>query len=270
MPFSPFEGNPYLIELLTPAQAAADLDAALERFKARYTRILASGSVVSVPDNPMGHLRFTALETLAFLDLPVKPEQLLVHLNSFHRRADLDELLAGYRDLGVRYLLCVSGDGSSRLPRLEPADLGRRSQAVTSVELLAYIREHYPCFRPGAAFNPWEPKAGELDKLRRKLAAGGEFLITQPLLAAGELFAPPPGCRAPFILGAWLSDKTDLLADCLGLAAGNLPAAYDARRNLVELEERYPGRALYLSLLSFKRDWQALLPRLKCAPGAMV
>jgi methylenetetrahydrofolate reductase (NADPH) len=263
-----FTDTPYLIELLTPSQASVDLDAALERFQARYTRILKSGSMISIPDNPLGQLRFTALETLTYLELEPAPEQLLVHLNTFHRRADLDELLAGLLEMGVRNLLCVSGDGSSRLPRLEPADLGCRTQSVTSVELLTYIRTRYPAFRLGAAYNPYEPAGHELDKLKRKLAAGAEYLITQPLIAGngGADFLSPPDCPAPFIPGAWLSDKLGLLAECLGILEDNLPALYNARGNLRQLEQRYPGKPIYLSLLSFKQEWQPLLSRLKCVP----
>lgn len=266
-----FADSPYLIELLTPSQAVLDLEAALKRFAERCARILACGCLVSIPDNPLGRLHFTALETLAYLGLEVAPERLLVHLNTFHRRADLDELLAGLEALGVRNLLCVSGDGSSRLPKLEPEDLGCRTKAVTSVELLSHIRARHPSFRLGAAYNPYEPAEHELDKLKRKQEAGAEFLITQPLIAgsaAADLYTLPPDCPARFIPGAWLSDNLALLADCLGIPAESLPAVYDGRRNLQLLERRYPEKPLYLSLLSFKQDWRALLPNLKLAPSA--
>jgi len=268
-----FTDTPYLIELLTPSQASVDLDAALERFGKRYTRILKSGSMVSIPDNPLGRLHFTALETLTYLELEPAPEQLLVHLNTFHRRADLDELLAGLLEMDVRNLLCVSGDGSSRLPKLEPEDLGCDTQSVTSVELLTYIRTRYPAFRLGAAYNPYEPADHELDKLKRKLEAGAEFLITQPLIAGNagpDDLTPLPGCPAQFIPGAWLSDKLGLLAECLGIPEENLPALYNAHGNLRQLEQRYPGKPIYLSLLSFKQEWQPLLSRLKFVPDPSV
>ena len=119
-----FAGNPNLIELLTPRQDRPDFEEALVRFGERYRRILDFGGVVSIPDNPMGSLHFSALEVLSYLDLPVEADRLLVHLNTFHRKPDLDETLEAARASGVRHLLVVSGDGGPRLAKLEPADLG--------------------------------------------------------------------------------------------------------------------------------------------------
>ena len=118
-----FSNKPYLIEITTPKQSIADFESTLDRFKNRYLRVLDSDCVVAIPDNPLGNLHFTAIEIISYLELAVDPESLLIHLNSFHRKIDLDEFLSTCSDLGVKYLLCVSGDGSPRLPRLEPADL---------------------------------------------------------------------------------------------------------------------------------------------------
>ena len=260
--------NPYLIELLTPSQASKDLDRALARFRERYLKILASGSVISIPDNPLGNLHFTALEILLHLELPVEAEQLLVHMNSFHRRADLDESLAGYRDLGVKYLLCVSGDGGSRLPRLEPADLGSAAKTVTAVELLEYIASRVPGFRLGAAYNHYEPPEHEREKLKQKIAAGAGFFITQPVTAGTGSLAPLFSTGLSVILGAWMSDNIELLYQCLGTHEQAPSSAYGGEANLRSLHAQYPHQSFYLSLLSFARDWNALLPRLKRAPEA--
>jgi len=126
---------------------------------------------------------FRQNEIISYLELAVDPENLLIHLNSFHRKIDLDEFLSTCSRLGVKYLLCVSGDGSPRLPRLEPADLAMNCNTVTSVELIKYIHAEYPgCFTIGAAFNHYDPLEDELDKLGRKRDAGAEFVITQPVL----------------------------------------------------------------------------------------
>ncbi len=80
--------SPYIIELLTPKQSDDDFEERLEVFAERYRRILDAGTAVSIPDNPMGNVHFTALEVMDFLDLPVDTGRTLLHLNSFHLKAD--------------------------------------------------------------------------------------------------------------------------------------------------------------------------------------
>jgi methylenetetrahydrofolate reductase (NADPH) len=128
---------------LTKAKSE-DFENALDRFKNRYLRVLDSDCVVAIPDNPLGNLHFTATEIISYLELAVDPESLLIHLNSFHRKIDLDEFLSTCSEPGVKYLLCVSGDGSPRLPRLEPADLAMNCNTVTTVELIKYIHAEHP------------------------------------------------------------------------------------------------------------------------------
>jgi methylenetetrahydrofolate reductase (NADPH) len=272
---TPFIRNSYIIELLTPSQASKDIDKALENFREKYLKILASGSVVSIPDNPLGTPRFTASEVLSYLDLPVEPEQLLIHVNSFHRLADLDESLNAWGELGVKYLLCVSGDGSSRLPKLEPFELGSDAKTVTAVELLRYISARTPSFHLGAAYNQYEPHQDENEKLEKKITAGAGFLITQPViaglagLAGQDSLAPIASAGLPIFKGAWMSDNVDLLTRCLGGPEQALPGAYNGGRNLRLLHAQYPHQGLYLSLLSFAQDWNSLLPNLKRAPSAL-
>ncbi len=266
-----FAGNPSLIELLTPRQNQEDFEEALVRFGERYRKILDFGGVVSIPDNPMGSLHFAALEVLSYLDLPVHPDRLLVHLNTFHRRADLDETLDAARAVGVRHLLVVSGDGGPRLGKLEPADLGSPAQAVTSVELLAYIHAHHPgAFVTGVAYNPYEPPEHERAKLARKIEAGARFLVTQPVIGdradvrelatiGGPVSTGGPAAGLPVYVGAWMSRKVELLFECVGRPAEPLPA-YDPEANLRELPRAYPGFGLYYSMLSFKKEWAGLLP----------
>ena len=177
--------RPYIIELLTPKQTDQDFEQKLEVFAQRYRRILDSGAIVSVCDNPLGNIHFTAMEVVGFLGLPLDPECTLLHLNSFHRKIDFDLFLRDARERGLRYLLVVSGDGGPRLTRLEPADLGLTTNTATSVELLRYIeREHGGFFTCGVAYNQYEPLKEEREKLHRKLDAGARFNITQPVIAA--------------------------------------------------------------------------------------
>ena len=241
----------HLIELLAPRQDAPDIDAALEKFADRYGRGLRTGYVLSVPDNPMGTVRFRASEVLRELDLEIVPERLILHVNTFHTRQDLDDILATAHDLGVKYLLAVSGDGGERLPRLEPASLGLSSRTVTAVELLRYIhREHPRRFVCGVAFNPYEPQDHELARLRRKVDAGARFIITQPVIGYEPRLAPSESPGLPVVVGAWMSKRVELLSQCVGVPLPEVDD-YDPVENLKALQQFYPGHALYLSLLDF-------------------
>jgi methylenetetrahydrofolate reductase (NADPH) len=186
------------------------------------------------------------------LQLKVPPEQVLVHLTTFHVREALDEILQRAQRLGVRYLLVISGDGGERLPKLSPASIGLNVNAVTSVELLAYIRRAYPgVFTCGVAFNPYEPPDHELEKLRRKIDAGAAFICTQPVLGFHERVGGLAEFGLPLMIDAWMSKKLDLLVDCIGYA---LPAtqAYDPVANLKELRRHYPAARICLVLANLK------------------
>ena len=94
---------PYLIEILTPLRGHIDNgNVALKRFEARYRRVIGSGCAVSIPDNPMGILRFSALKALDKFDLPVDPEKLIVNLNTFHTKEELDAFLKTAHQKGIR------------------------------------------------------------------------------------------------------------------------------------------------------------------------
>jgi methylenetetrahydrofolate reductase (NADPH) len=255
----PMPNPKYIIELLTPKQSEEDFESKLEIFKKRYIRILERGAMASVPDNPLGNLHFTAMEVLGFLELPLDPEKTLLHLNTFHRRKDVDTFLSEARDRGLKRLLVVSGDGGPRLPKLEPADIGAGSKSVTSVEMLEFIRKEYPgVFQCGVAFNQYEPREDEAFKLERKIEAGAEFVITQPLLGRDGTPDFLGGKRLPVWIGAWMSKRVDLLCQCIDRTFD--PAMnWDAEENLNLLSRCFPGYGLYLAQLNFKREWPRIV-----------
>jgi len=254
-------GTPYLIELLTPKQDDDDFEARLEVFAERYRRILDAGAVVSIPDNPMGNVHFTAIEVMDFLDLPVDPERTLLHLNSFHFKSDMDAFLRAAADGGLTKLLVISGDGGPRLPRLEPSDVGVDAKAVTSVGLLGYIEREFPgVFTCGVAFNQYDPPEHELERLEWKIDAGARFVITQPVMGEDKVVAALADFGLPLFIGAWMSKRVDLLMQCVGLEP-RPDQHYDPFDNLALLDRAYPEFGLYLALLSFKRDWSDLLTR---------
>ncbi|MBN1856949.1 MAG: methylenetetrahydrofolate reductase [Dehalococcoidia bacterium] len=255
-------GTPYLIELLTPKQDDADFEARLEVFAERYQRILDAGAVVSIPDNPMGNVHFTALEVMDFLELPMDPERTLLHLNSFHLKSDMDAFLRTAADRGLHKLLVISGDGGPRLPRLEPADIRVEDKTVTSIVLLGYIEREYPgVFTCGVAFNQYEPPEHELERLRWKIDAGARFAITQPVLGNDPTVASLVDFEIPIFAGAWMSKRIDLLMQCVDREP-EPDMVYSPDENLALLDRTYPEFGLYLALLGFKRDWAGLFTRM--------
>jgi methylenetetrahydrofolate reductase (NADPH) len=254
-------GTPYLIELLTPRQDVEDIEDRLEVFAERYRRILDSGAVVSIPDNPMGNPHFTPLEVTEFLDLPMDPERTLLHLNSFHLRADMDAFLRGAADRGLKQLLVISGDGGPRLPRMEPSDIGMDDKVVTSIVLLRYIEREFPgVFTCGVAFNQYDPPEHEKERLQWKIDAGAQFVITQPVMGVDPVVTSLADFGIPTFVGAWMSKRVDLLMQCVGLEPRE-DASYDPFNNLAVLDSAYPDYGLYLALLPFKRDWADVLTR---------
>ena len=175
---------PYLIEILTPRRSpAAEVESRLQAFGERYRRILESGSGVSIPDNPMGRPRLGALEALAACGLPVNPARTVMNLNTFHSKTELDGLLDAAVEAGLRYLLVVRGDGGPDLSRLAPASIGGRQSVATSMDLLRYIHRAYAGrFVTGVAFNQYNPMPFETDRLQQKIAAGAQFVVTQPVI----------------------------------------------------------------------------------------
>ena len=240
------------VEILTPKQDTEDLDRDLEKFAAKYEKVMEAGYVACITDNPMGLLSFQASEVIPELELPVNPEQLVVHLNTFHTKDHLDEILTTCADMGLKYLLAVSGDGSPRMPKLAPEALGIEANVVRSVELIEYIHRAYPdCFTIGVAFNPYEPQDHELEKMQQKMDAGAEFVITQPIIGQDERVKSLEPFRKPVIIDVWMSKKLYLLSECVGYEISP-DTVYDPIANLKEVKAYYPHHGLYLALLGFK------------------
>ncbi|MBQ7500155.1 MAG: methylenetetrahydrofolate reductase [Clostridia bacterium] len=250
----------YHVEIIPPKQDSEKLEADLELFSSKFDRVMNSGYTASITDNAMGLLAFQGQECIEELGLRAKPDQVLIHLNTFHTKKDLDEILTGCLRLGIRSILAISGDGSTRLPKLSPADIGcTDAMAVTSVELIKYIRGNYPEFTVGAAFNPYEPENHEFDKLERKLDAGASFVITQPIIeknpVVDRLLSGYPDL--PVIIEAWMSKKLYLLSEVVGYPIPE-DAEYDPLGTLEYLKSLYPRCGFYLSLLGFKTQYHLI------------
>ena len=268
-----------LVELVTPRQNAEDLENDMMKFDDRYRLFMENDMVICITDNPLGNLSFMGPEVIEALELPVKAENIIVHLNTFHRKTgeaydpgkeqneqDLDILLQHAQQLGLKTLLCVSGDGGEKLPRLGPEDLGYdpgTTKTITSVQLMEHINKAYAGqFVCGVAFNQYEPAEDELEKLQRKFDAGAKFIITQPVVMNGDsdprieeanaclesMLKLADDNQVQVILEAWISRKlAPLMAECVGydIHFGD----FDPWDNLRAMRDTYPDRNLYLSMV---------------------
>jgi 5,10-methylenetetrahydrofolate reductase len=157
---------PYLVELLSPKRSTDDqTEDLLNRFAERYQRIIDAGFGISIPDNPMGQPRFGALESIDIKGLSINPEKVVMNLNAFHTKTELDELLKKGAKANLRYILVVRGDGGPLLSRLDSKSIGGKQSVATSIDLIRYINTQFPDqFITGAAFNPYNPGPFELSK----------------------------------------------------------------------------------------------------------
>lgn len=255
---------PYFVELLSPKRSADDqIEGTLDRFAERYRRIIDTGCGISIPDNPMGQPRFGALESIDLRGLSVVPERVVMNLNTFHTKSELDALLEKAAKANLRYILVVRGDGGPLLPKLDSKSIGGKLNVATSIDLIRHINTEYPDqFITGAAFNPYNPMPFELNRMKQKIDAGAKYAITQPIIGKDENVDKLKDLNIAVIVEAWMSNNIDLLYRSVGKDKDEKAERYDPFENLKVLHESYPGCCVYLSMLSFKQDWREILPKL--------
>ena len=250
----------YLIELSSLKQDAPDLLDKLDIYKIKYNKIIDSGNCVCLTDNPMGHLAFQGTELIEVLQLPVEEDQVMIHLNTFHTKNDLDNILNSCIELGISKILVISGDGSERLPRLQPYELCFNTKAsITAVELIKYIiKEYQDAFTLGVAFNQYEPENFEFEKLQLKIKAGAEFIITQPVIGDDHIINKlRQNYNIPVFIEVWMSKNLSLLSNCIGY---DLPTeiSYDPLVHLENIQNIYPEYGIYLAFLGFKTQFDLI------------
>jgi len=256
---------PYIIELLSPKRTddgQIDIDL-LDRFAERYQRIVDAGFGLSIPDNPMGQPRMGALESIGLKKLSLDPNKVVMNLNTFHTKNELDEILKRATIAKLKYILVVRGDGGPLLPKLDPKRIGGKHNVATSIDLIRYINNQFPKkFIMGAAFNPYKPASIELKRLNQKIEAGAKYIITQPIIGKDEDVLDLKHLNIPVVVEAWMSKNIDLFYKSVGKQKDDKNAEFDPIENLKSLHNFYPECCVYLSMLSFKRDWADLLPRI--------
>ena len=250
----------YLIELSSPKQDSKTLIEDMEKYRIKYNKIMDSGNCVCLTDNPMGHIAFQGTELIEVLQLPVEEDQVMIHLNTFHTKKDLENILNSCIDLGINKILVISGDGSERLPRLQPDELDFKTKiSITAVELIEYIKKEYQdAFILGVAFNQYEPENFEFKKLDLKIKAGADFIITQPVIRDDHVINKlRQNFDLPVFIEVWMSKNLNLLSNCIGY---DLPddISYDPLNNLENIQNKYPEYGIYLAFLGFKTQFDLI------------
>lgn len=145
-------------------------------------------SAITVADNPLASPRVDAV-TLAGMIHHATGAEVIPHLTGRDRnRLALQSTIMGAHVLGLRSLLCITGDPVRLCQETNTAGVFD----VTSVGLVRMVREfntgqrmhggHSTAFRIGVAVNPnVRNLAGQIDKLLRKIDAGATFALTQPV-----------------------------------------------------------------------------------------
>jgi methylenetetrahydrofolate reductase (NADPH) len=254
----------YMVELLSPKRSADDqIESFLDRFAERYRRIMDAGYGLSIPDNPMGQPRLGALESIQLRGLSVDPAKVVMNLNTFHTKSELDGLLQNAAQANLKHLLVIRGDGGPLLSKLDPKSIGGKLSVATSIDLIRYINMEYSDqFITGAAFNPYNPMPFELNRMKQKIDAGAKYVVTQPIIGRDENVDKLKDLNIPVVVEAWMSKNIDLLYRSVGKDKDERAEKYDPTENLKALHTSYPECCVYLSMLSFKQDWQEILPRI--------
>ena len=251
----------YIIEALTPRVSPGEGNRInFDAFCEKYGKASCFGCAVSIPDNPLGNMRVPALSAVEECRRAFEAEKLLVNLNTFHTKNDLDLFLRATLDRGVRHLLIVRGDGSPNLPRLRPEELDVDGKLVTSIDLLVYIHREYPReFVTGVAFNQYKPLRFEMRKLHEKIEKGAQFIVTQPVIGRDPNVLALKSSGRPLVVEAWMSKNIELLLRSVKADARIETGKYDPVQNLRILRDVFPEEKVYLSLLSSKSDWREAL-----------
>ncbi|MFO7536211.1 MAG: hypothetical protein R6X19_11125 [Kiritimatiellia bacterium] len=110
----------------------------------------------------------------------------------------------------------------------------------------------YPgAFIFGVAFNPYEPQDHVMEKMCRKIDAGAQFIITQPVLGKDERVLALAKLGLPVIVEAWMSKRLSLLSKRVASEISE-GTRCDPMTNLREMVGQYPGCGFCRVLLGVK------------------
>ncbi|MFZ2385231.1 MAG: bifunctional homocysteine S-methyltransferase/methylenetetrahydrofolate reductase [Candidatus Omnitrophota bacterium] len=166
-----------IVELLPPKGADAEkmIDTAL-MLKSRGAKLF------SLPENPLAQVRMSSIAAAGLVKRQALADTIFHYTCRDRNLIGLQSDLLGACALGLDKVLAVTGD---------PASLGSNPEAssvfdLNSIKLVGLIsnmrRELGLDLSIGVAFNPnFENISGQLERLKRKIEAGADFVLTQPV-----------------------------------------------------------------------------------------
>ncbi len=142
------------------------------RFLRRVSSLIGKADFISIPDSPFGKPAPSSLALAVLLrniGVDAVPNYRLIDRNEL---ALLSEMM-GLAELGMKRVLLVGGD---------PPSIGRPT-GLDAVRAITLVREWGVWVKLGVATSL---KPGE--RLRAKLEAGADFVVTQPIQRVEELY----------------------------------------------------------------------------------
>jgi methylenetetrahydrofolate reductase (NADPH) len=100
-----------------------------------------------------------------------------------------------------------------------------------------------------------------LNRMAKKIAAGAQFVVTQPVIGRESRLDQLKALDIPLVVEAWMSDNIKLFSQSVGDDTLEV-SDYDPGANLQLLHESFPESCVYLSMLNFKENFAEILPAL--------
>ncbi len=171
-----------IAELLPPRNV--DMSGVIESAR---SVVSAGAGMLSFPDNPLGRVRMHAAVAAGLVQRAVGVEAMFHYACRDTNLIGLQSGLLGAHALGLHWVLAVTGDpaSSAHVPGASSVfDL----HSVKLVELIANMRSSLGLdMRIAVAFNPnFDDLSGQCERLKRKIDAGAELVVTQPVFDADK------------------------------------------------------------------------------------
>ncbi len=194
------EKTKVIVELLPPKNADTEkfIDTAL-MLKSKGAEIL------SFPENPLAQVRMSSISASGLVKQNVGIDTIFHYTCRDRNLIGLQSDILGAYALGLKNILAVTGD---------PASMGSNPEAssvfdVNSIKLVKLIDNMKKSLNLdisiGVAFNPnFEDISAQVERLKRKIEAGAQFVMTQPMFNKEkivEMFEKTKNLGIPIFVG---------------------------------------------------------------------